>query len=72
MTTFTDAASVVLTAILIVIAAYLISGCAQAIPAAMGLASGGVSLYKSEKSSGPKAEFVLVKVESNHIVYQNP
>jgi hypothetical protein len=54
-----------------IVAIYLLSGCAAAPMVAGYFTSGGVSLYKSEKSSGPKAEFVLFKVEVNHIVYEN-
>ncbi len=41
------------------------SGC-TAVPAVAGyFTSGGVTLYKSAKESGPKAEFVLFKTEIN-------
>lgn len=48
-------------------------GCAAApwITTAAGyVTSGGATLYKSEKSYGPKAELVLVKIEPT--VYQCP
>lgn len=50
-------------------------GAAPLVTAAAGYAtSGGVTLYKSSKDTytapAPKAEFVLIKVEANHIVYQ--
>jgi len=52
--------------------ALLFNGCAL-LPAVSGIGgyfgSGGISLYKSEKSYGPKCELVLVKVEIN--VYTN-
>jgi len=48
----------------------ILSSCA-AVPLAAGyFTSGGVTLYKSAKEYGPKAEFVVLKVEANHIVYQ--
>ena len=41
--------------------AIIFSGC-TAIPAAAGyFTSGGVTVYKTAKESGPKAEFVLFK-----------
>lgn len=48
------------------------SGCAAAPAVAGYFTSGGVTLYKSAKESGPKAEFVLFKTEINHIVVQTP
>jgi hypothetical protein len=48
----------------------LLDGCAAAPAAAGYFTSGGVTLYKSAKESGPKAEFVLIKLEVNHTIYQ--
>ncbi len=40
------------------------------VPAVAGyFTSGGVTLYKSAKESGPKAEFVAVKMEVHHDTY---
>lgn len=48
------------------------TGC-TALPAAAGyFTSGGVTLYKNAKETGPKAEFVLVKFEINHTVTTMP
>ena len=60
----------ILFAALVMFAATILTGCA-AVPAVAGyFTSGGVTLYKSAKESGPKAEVVLVKAEVNHVVYQ--
>jgi hypothetical protein len=52
-----------------------LSGCAiPALPAAASLigTGAGVTVYKKATENSPlKAEFVLIKVEANHIVYQN-
>jgi ABC-type enterobactin transport system permease subunit len=50
-----------------ILAIYLFSGCA-AVPVVSRVAglAGGVTLYKKSTESGPKAEFVLIKFESNH------
>ena len=46
-----------------------LNGCA-AVPAVVGFAgTGGITLYKKATESGPKAEFVLIKLEIHHDVY---
>jgi uncharacterized protein YceK len=49
--------------LLTLITAILISGCATGLSMATGFASGGVTLYKSTKESGPKIEVVLFKFQ---------
>jgi len=52
-----------------------LNGCA--LPLALSslggyVGGGGLALYKSEKSTGPKAEFVLIKVEIHHDIITTP
>lgn len=47
----------------------ILSGCAAvpALPSIAGFAgAGGITLYKKATESGPKAEFVLIKIEISH------
>ena len=53
-----------------IVALYLFSGCA-ALPAVGAITSGGVTLYKSARESGPKVELVVFKAEFNHTIYQS-
>ena len=51
------------------VAIALMTGGCSAIPGIIGTAvSGGTSLYKSEKSYGPKVEVVIFKAEINRTV----
>ncbi len=46
------------------------SGCA-AWPAISAATSGGVTLYKNAKESGPKVELVIFKAEFHHTIVTN-
>lgn len=61
----------ILAAVLSGVILHVTSGCA-AWPVVSGLTSGGVTLYKSARESGPKVELVIFKAEINHTVYQAP
>jgi len=46
----------------------LLAGCAAATTAAGFIASGGTTIYKSARETGPKVELVIFKFEANHTV----
>jgi hypothetical protein len=48
------------------IVGFTLFGCTAVPPIVGTIAGGGVTLYKSAKESGPKAEFVAVKLEVHH------
>jgi hypothetical protein len=55
-----------ISAVLALAAICVFSGCAAAVPYVTTALNGGVTVYKKATESGPKAEFVLFKVEVHH------